>query len=209
MMRKTAVVAGAAMFVMGLGGTASADEPVDTVERTLKPVVVVDAPVDDVKLPGDGQVGGGVVGQPRGVTSAVVGYIRIIRTGTPVLPTTTYALFGALADPTQWTCSGGGGTTSYTVTCLPNVLPVNVSYTCQVLHADIAATTVGASGKTAMDCNSDGVPEAQTGQKFGPAGYDFVWATSTMAVTAFTCTLDLAVPDVTAGCGDPGTVGVE
>ena len=202
------------MFVLGLGGTASAVEPVDTVVATVEKAATVDVPVDhDVVLPGGGAVGGGVGGvrppAATGVTSAVVGYIRIIRTGTFALPTTTYALFGALADPNQWTCSGGGGTSSYTVTCLPNVLPVNVSYTCQVLHADISATTVGSSGKTSMDCNSDGVPEAQTGQKFGPGGYDFVWATSTMPVTAFTCTLDLAVPDVTSGCGDPGTVGVE
>ncbi|HVF06745.1 MAG TPA: hypothetical protein VNA20_18055 [Frankiaceae bacterium] len=146
---------------------------------------------------------------PPSVRSAVVGYIRIVRDGSAAQPTTTWVASGALSDPNQWSCTGSGGSTSYTVTCTPLVLPVDVNYTCDVLHADIYATTAGASGRTSMDCNSDGIPEAQTGQQFGPGGYDFVWAASTMPVTAFTCTLDLAVPTVTAGCGDPGLVGIE
>jgi hypothetical protein len=220
-MRIAKVLAGVAVLGTLTSGGAAATEPIDTIERLVGRDVVpaieiarnpVGDVVDDanaaVKQVAGGIDAGGAVGG-RGVNSAVVGYIQIVRDGTIANPTTTWALFGALADPNEWSCSGGGGASSFSVTCTPVTLPLNVSYTCQVLHADVNAVTVGASGRTIMDCNSDGVPEAQTGQKIGPAGYDTVWAVSTTSVTSFTCTMDLAAPLTRSGCGDPGLVTVE
>lgn len=209
MLRTTGVVAGVAMFVMGLGGTASANEPVDTVVRTVESLGTVDVPGE---LPGGGGitvprvVGGDTIvpARPR-LQSAVVGYIQIART---TAGGTSHEVFGALKDPTQWSCSGGG-TLSYTVTCTPLPSTVTINYRCDVLNIHVSAVTPGSSGRTSMDCNSDGVPEAQTGQVFGPGGYDTVSNISGVPVTRFTCTLDLGVPDVYATCGDPGLVGVE
>ena len=152
-----------------------------------------------------GAVTGGVTTQPTGARSAVVGYIRITWTA---LNGPSYRLSGALQDGNQWSCVGGGGTTSYTVTCSPVRLPVGVKYTCDVLHADIATSSAAGTGRTSLDCDSDGVPEAQTRQVFGTGGRDFRWAVDTRPVTRFTCTVDLVVPDLTSGCGDPGLVGV-
>lgn len=148
---------------------------------------------------------------------AVVGYVRILNHNLSVaLPpnvahsveTPRYVLFGALADPNQWSCSGSGDTSSYTVTCLPVTLPLNVSYLCSVLHADISTASRGASGRTTMDCNGDGAPEGVT-KTVTNFGRHSVWSSSRVPVTAFVCTLDLAVPVSTAGCGDPGAARVE
>lgn len=204
MLRKTGVVAAsAAMFVALLGGTSYADEPVDTVNRTLKTAVGGHA------LPGGIDTGGGV--RPPAGNSSVVGAIDItwqeivvVNGGGP-----TYTLYGALADANQWSCGEGPATaTSYSVVCTPQTLPVNVSYTCQVLHADIMGFAVTSAGRTTMDCNGDGVPEAQTDTISG-TGFDNTWAVSTMPVTTFTCIVDLVVPSISARCGDPGIVTVE
>ena len=189
------VAAAVATFVVVLGGTSYAEEPFDTVKQ----VAVVGGGIDTVG-------GGGA----RGGNSSVVGAIDItwqdvvsVNGGGP-----TYTLYGALADPNQWACGATNATaTSYTVACTPQTLPVNVSYTCQVLHADIMGMGAAAAGRTTMDCNGDGVPEAQTDQIAGTA-WDNTWAVSTMPVSVFTCTVDLVVPSISSRCGDPGLVTV-
>ena len=156
------------------------------------------------KVPG--AIGGTTITtRPTTARSAVVGYIRIVWTaaGGP-----SYWLSGALQDGNQWSCVGGGGGASYSVTCSPVRLPVGVRYTCDVLHADIATTSASGAGQTSLDCDSDGVPEARTRYVVG-SGRDFRWAVDTRPVTRFTCTVDLVVPNITSGCGDPGLAGVE
>lgn len=146
-------------------------------------------------------------------SSPVLGYISIQQLGTQLTP--SHTLYGVLANAALWTCSGGvvlGG--FYEVTCAPVSNAVNLVWHCDVLHADIALLTPQAAGHTSMDCNSDGVPEAQTVYLNGGPNYDFVWASSPMAVTKFTCRVDAkkngvlipAVKDFRAGCGDPGVV---
>lgn len=149
---------------------------------------------------------GGVTAQPTSARSAVVGYIRIVWTAQGGA---SYWLSGALQDGNQWSCVGDGDTSSYTVTCSPVRLPVGVRYTCDVLHADIATTSAAGSGRTSLDCDSDGIPEARTRHVAGSGGRDFRWAVDTRPVTKFTCTVDLVVPNITSGCGDPGLVSVE
>lgn len=204
MLRRTGLVAaGAAMFVTLLGGTTYADEPVDTVNNTAKRLAGGQA------LPGGIDTGGGV--RPPAGNSSVVGAIDItwqdvvaVNGGGP-----TYTLYGALADPNQWSCAEGPATaTSYSVVCAPQTLPVDVSYTCQVLHADIFGLGATSAGRTTMDCDGDGVPEAQTDAISG-TNFDSTWAVSTAAVSTFTCVVDGVTPSISARCGDPGLVTVE
>lgn len=206
MLRTRKVMAGTVALVAVLGGAAIAEEPVDTIVAAVEDATGVDLPKVDTG-PVVVEPGGGVGGVGRGVRgrSAVVGYIQIIASAEAG---TTHTLVGALADPNEWTCSGGGGGGSYTVSCKPVALPVVMDYHCDVLHADAQGMSETGSVRTSMDCDGDGAPESQTILAQGLTGYDFKWSVDTRLVTAFTCTADNLVPDARAGCGDPGFVGV-
>src|SRR3712207_2715733 len=150
-------------------------------------------------------------------SSPVVGYIYITYNTALGQTAPSYQLFGALAAPALWTCSdnlsSGYPAVPYAVTCVPTSTAVNLAWHCDVLHADIAGLSPTASAHTSLDCNGDGTPEAQTVYVAGVL-YDFVWATNTMPVSKFVCTVDgkkfgvtgAATPDYRAGCGDPGVV---
>lgn len=199
MLRVLTVVAGTAVFAVTLGAPGSADDVVGDTVATVEAATGVNA----------GNLPNTVVAGGRG-RSAVVGAIIITSTaGTTGATTPDYRLIGALADPTQWTCRGGGTTAYYRVTCVPQPLPVSVQYHCDVLHADGVAPFAGSSVRSTMDCDSDGQPEAQTDVVTGPAGWDTELAIDMRAVTAFTCIADNGAGDWTARCGDPGYVGVE
>lgn len=205
MLRTHKVLAGAAALTAVLSGAATAVDPVDTVLKKVEQATGVDVPNVDAGpvVVGPGGGAGGGVGRARG-RSAVVGYIQIVANGTG----TSYTLLGALGDTNQWTCSGSGGGSSYTVSCLPVGLPVTMDYHCDVLHADASPMSTAGQVRTSMDCDGDGVPEVQTAVATGVEGYDSKWAVDTRLVTAFTCTADSLVPDARSGCGDPGFVGV-
>ena len=204
MLRTSSVLAATAAMVAVTGGTALAVDPVDTVVRTVNKVAA------GVDVPGGGEVigGPGGIGGVRGGRSAVVGFVSMQYNQT-LDAAPRYHLVGALADPNQWTCAGSGDGATYSVTCLPVSLAVPMSYHCDVLHADIYTSSQDGSGRTTLDCDSDGVGEAQTDVVTGVGGNDHTWAVDTRHVTAFTCTIDSGRPDWSGGCGDPGLVGVE
>lgn len=145
-------------------------------------------------------------------SSPVVGYIYIQQIGTQLTP--SHQVYGVLANPALWTCTGGMAGVAYEVTCIPTPNLVNLVWHCDVLHADIAVLTAQSAGHTAMDCNGDGTYEAETSYLNGGPNYDFVWASSQMAVSKFVCRVDAkknsvlvpAVKDFRGGCGDPGLV---
>ena len=145
-------------------------------------------------------------------SSPVVGYIYIEQIGAQAAP--SYTLYGALGDTNLWKCTSGMNGVGFEVTCTPKDNAVNLVWHCDVLHADIALLSAQAAGHTALDCNSDGIYEAETTYYNGGPNYDFVWAQSTMAVTKFTCRVDAkkngvlipAIKDFRAGCGDPGLI---
>lgn len=148
-----------------------------------------------------------------GVTSTVLGYVFIDHQATVGAPL-TYRLFGAVAAPTEWTCSDSTSTTgAYTVTCTPT--PSNfVSWRCDVLHADASTSSSAARMRTILDCNGVAPAEAQTSAVGGTGGHDTQMALAAASVTAFSCTVDdgagnAPVPDFAGGCGDPGLVDVE
>jgi hypothetical protein len=193
-------VVGAAALTAVLAGSAMAVEPVDTVVKKVENTTGVH--VDTGPVVGGPGGGGGRGARGR---SAVVGYIQIFSTDEAG---TGHALLGGLSDPHQWACSGGGSGSSYSVTCKAVALPVVMDYHCDVLHADASPLSETGAARTSMDCDSDGVPEVQTALAQGMAGYEFKWSVDTRLVTEFTCTVDSIVPNVRAGCGDPGLVGV-
>ncbi|HEX8001691.1 MAG TPA: hypothetical protein VF519_03240 [Mycobacteriales bacterium] len=189
-----AAVAFAVVTAVAVAGPAYAVEPVDTVVKTVQNTV-------GGRVPGTGPV----TGAPARARSAVVGYVAIGWAGDTAGP--SYTLAGALADPTQWACTDNGGTTTYSVTCLPVPLVLPVEYHCDVLHADLLGLSTAAAGRTSLDCDSDGVAEARTRAVSG-VDSDGVYAVDTRLVTAFTCTVDGGHPDYQGGCGDPGLVGI-
>lgn len=169
-------------------------------------------PGDVVVRPGPVAGGGGTVA--GGVHSAVVGYISIQYLASQGQTQPSYQLSGALADPTQWTCSDNWPVTPYKVTCVPASSLVVLDWHCDVLHADVRTVSAAARARTTLDCDGGATPpEAQTAIVTGPIGYDFIWSQSNVFVTQFSCTVDggllPAAPDYTAGCGDPGlpTIG--
>ena len=206
MRRALTVLAGTAVLAVTLGSPVSGEEPVDTVVATAQSTAAtVQDKVQNVHVPGGaGAIGGGASGR-----SAVVGAIVVTSTAATTGAQPEHRMIGALADPTQWTCTGGGTTALYRVTCVPRQLPVPVAYHCDVLHADALVPLAGSSARTSMDCDSDGQPEARTALVTGPNGWDTDLAVDTRAVTAFTCVVDSGAGDYTARCGDPGYVGVE
>ncbi len=143
-------------------------------------------------------------------SSPVVGYISIQQIGNQLTP--SHQVYGVLANASLWTCAGGAVGIAYEVTCTPTSNAVNLVWHCDVLHADIVLMTVPAAGHTSLDCNGDGIYEAETSYLNGGPNSDFVWATSPMAVSTFTCRVDAkkngvlvpAVKDFRGGCGDPG-----
>jgi len=196
-----AVVAG----VMVAGTVAAYADPVDDVVQTVNDVATVHPPIDHPPVVGGGGVTGGTTGR-----SAVVGYIFVQASGDAV---PTYTLAGALGNSDLWVCRGGGTSASYTVTCVPASTAVELTWHCDVLHADVSTTSDAGLARTTLDCDSDGVGEAQTATVSGFVGHDSKWSVDTRLVTAFTCTIDGggtdAHADWTGGCGDPGLVGVE
>lgn len=198
MRRAITVLAGTAVFAVALGTPGSANDPVGEVVAAAEQATGVQV----------GPLPNTVVGGGR-ARSAVVGAIVITSTAATTGAQPSYGLIGALADPTQWSCAGGGSTALYRVTCVPQPLPVTVVYHCDVLHADALAPFAGSSVRSTMDCDSDGQAEAQTNVVTGPAGWDTELAVDMRAVTAFTCIADHGAGDWTARCGDPGLVGVE
>ena len=146
-------------------------------------------------------------------SSPVVGYIYIQQIGAQATP--SHQVYGVLANPSLWTCTAGMVGVGYEVSCVPTSNALNLVWHCDALHADIAVLTpVTSAGHTAMDCNGDGTPEAQTQYLGGGPNYDFKWALSQIPVSKFTCRVDAlkngivvpAVPDFRGGCGDPGLV---
>jgi len=200
-LRRSSVLAAAVAAFAVSAGAAGAVEPVDTVVRAVEKATGTDVPNPGAEV--IGQPGGGV-GGVRGGRSAVVGYISVSWVGTT---TPSYTLAGALADPNEWRCSDNGGTTTYSVTCVPVPLVLPMEYHCDVLHADASGASAQSSVHTALDCDSDGVAEAETDTVTG-VGWDNDWAVDTRLVTAFTCTV-VSRPDSHGGCGDPGLVGVQ
>lgn len=215
--RAMTVVAGTAVFATTIGMAASADtvdKVISTVESAVDASTVdvshVEATVDGVvddgvggTKPVVGGIGGGDggVGPVRG-KSAVVGYIAMESSDTLGLAP-TWQVWGQLSDPTQWACSGSGTASSYTVTCLPTTALLPLTYKCDVLHADISTLSPNSSGRTSLDCDSDGTAEAATAVVSGLDG-NSVWSVDGRDVTAFTCTVDHAHGDWRGGCGDPG-----
>ncbi len=203
-MIRTAVLALAAGAVVA-GSVAAYADPVDDVQKAVEDALVVRPPVVDHPP----VVGGGVTGGTTG-RSAVVGYIFVQASGDAA---PTYTLAGALGDSSLWTCTGGGTSAKYAVTCLPASTAVELTWHCDVLHADVTTSSAQGLAHTSLDCDSDGVPEAQTATVSGFPGHDSKWSVDTRLVTAFTCRIDGggedARPDWTGGCGDPGLVGVE
>lgn len=208
--RAMTVVAGTAVFVTTIGIAASADtveQVVHTVERAADGVSVDTTVVDDTvggTAPVVGGIGGGDtgVGGPVRGTSPVVGYIAIESSETVGLAP-TWQVWGQLADPTQWACAGSGTAASFSVRCVPTVSVLPVAYKCDVLHADISTASPTSSGRTSLDCDSDGTPEAATDVVSGINGAS-VWSVDGRGVSAFTCTIDHAAGDWRGGCGDPG-----
>jgi hypothetical protein len=198
---RRSVLAAAVAAIAVSAGAAVAVEPVDTVVSAVEKAAGVRVP-----RPGAEVIGGpgGGVGGVRGGRSAVVGYISVtwVETAAP-----SYTLLGALADPNEWSCTDNGGTTTYSVTCVPVPLVLPMAYHCDVLHADASGASEQATVHTSLDCDSDGVAEAATGTVNG-VGNDRNWAVDTRLVTAFTCTVE-SRPNAHGGCGDPGLVGVE
>jgi hypothetical protein len=194
MIRKT-TLALAAVAVLACAGTALAD-PVDDVTKKVHTATGgTTGGVGDVVGTGGGRSG----------RSAVVGYTVITANGDS---TPTYSLLGALSDPALWTCSGAGTSATYTVTCLPASAAVDLHWHCDVLHTDASTTSDAGQARATLDCDGDGTPEAQTDVAHAFDSKN-KWSVDTRLVTAFTCTVDLGVPNWTGGCGDPGLVGVE
>jgi hypothetical protein len=200
--RKAVLAVAAGVIVAGT--VAAYADPVDDVLQTVNDVAHVRPPVVD-RPP---VLGGGVTGVSG--RSAVVGYIFVQASGDAV---PTYTLAGALGDADLWACHGGGTSASYTVSCVPASAAVELTWHCDVLHADVSTTSAAGLARTTLDCDSDGVGEAQTATVSGLPGHDSKWSVDTRLVTAFTCTIDGggadAHADWTGGCGDPGLVGVE
>ena len=146
------------------------------------------------------------------VSGAVVGYVQITYITALGQTAPSFTAYGVLATP-AWSCTdnltSGYPAAPYAVTCVPTG-PVDLSYHCDVLHADIHGLSLTAKARTSLDCDGVAGPEAQTAY-IGGTVYDFDWAASSTSVTKFTCTVDgnqvpAASPDYRAGCGDPGTV---
>lgn len=176
-------------------------DPVDDVVRAAEKATGVDVPEVGRDVVGPG---GGVPG--AGARSAVVGYVFIEYLASQGQLAPSFTPTGALADPNLWTCSDNAPAVPYTVTCTPQPSTL-LTWSCDVLHADITTLSAGSRARTSLDCDGGGA-EAQTGIVIG-TGHDFQWAVNA-PVTAFTCTVDggslPAVPDYYAGCGDPGLV---
>jgi hypothetical protein len=198
-MRK-ALLACAAGALLAATATAYAD-PVEDAKREVEKATGTHVPPTD-GLPGTGGIG-------KNGRAGVVGYITIQSQGEAE---PTWTLIGALADPSLWVCTGGGDVTRYVVTCLPASTAVNLTWHCDVLHADVTGMSDVSRAHTALDCDSDGVPESETKTVTG-VDHDSKFAADTRVVSAFTCTVDgggdVAVAGYTGGCGDPGYVGVE
>lgn len=214
-LRSCSVAAATAALVAMSGGAALAVEPVDTVVKTVENETGVNLPGTGVGGIGGpivaGPGGGGIdgIGGVRGGRSAVVGYITITYNTATGDDGPSYGLHGALSDPAQWSCAGAGTGASYTVTCLPVALVLPMTYHCDVLHADASTLDDTGSARASLDCDNDGVAEAETQTVTGAFGHDSKWSVDTRAVTAFRCTVDNAAPSYVVGCGDPGLVGVE
>jgi hypothetical protein len=193
-----AAVAGAVL----VSAAAAYADPVEDAKREVERTTGVRLPPTN---------GGPVVvgGIGKGGRSGVVGYITIQSQGTA---TPTYTLMGALADEALWVCSGAGDVTRYAVTCLPASTAVDLVWHCDVLHADVTGMSDGSRAHTALDCDSDGAPEAET-KTVTNVDHDSKFAADTRVVSAFTCTIDggadVAIANYAGGCGDPGYVGVE
>lgn len=217
LLRAMTVLAGTAVFVPMIGMAASADTVdtvVNTVQKTVEDGTTIDVPgttvggTVDRALAGTKPVVGGGIGDIGGVgpvrgTGPVVGYITIASSNTVGLAP-TWNVHGALADPTQWACTGAGTATSYSVTCLPTVPVLPLAYKCDVLHADVHTASAGSTARTTLDCDSDGTGEVATSTVSGATGWDSKWSADGRAVSAFTCTIDNAKGDWGGGCGDPG-----
>lgn len=218
MARTHRLVAGAALVLTALTGSAYADDVNATVSSGDTAIAIH---VDD---PSDGSSGGARVaaraagqeadfaadpahnlepignipGGPKGARSAVVGYISIQNaTYTPQQALTTapqVTLSGALNDGNLWSC-GVPATFNpalpYTVTCTPKPSVV-LSWDCDVLHTDISTIDETAQARTSMDCDGDFVAEAVTKTATGNGldSHDSVWAAADIPVSTFSCTVD-------------------
>jgi hypothetical protein len=141
------------------------------------------------------------------VYGAVAGMISVVR---PAAGPPTVQAIGYFSDPDLFTCtqSAFDPLLPFSVTCVPQP-SAPVTFYCAVLHANAFSGSPAAHLRTEMDCDGDSVPEARTRTVAGNGDFDLVWATSNVAVTAFTCTFDdgaghALAPDTTGGCGDPG-----
>lgn len=209
--RSISLVAGLAVAGAVLAGTSASADPITDLTKTVEHTVRVNVPPADTGPVVGGGVGGGV-GRGGG-RSAVVGYISVVWLRSQGQPTPTYTLSGALAVPETWRCSSADAGSSFSVTCVPASTAVELTWHCDVLHADVSTSSAEAAARTSLDCDSDGAPEAQTATATGIGGHDSKWSVDTRIVSAFTCTIDnpngSATPDYIAGCGDPGLVGLE
>ena len=191
-MRRALTVAFVAGLFLAPMAPASAADPIDDATRVVERFVGVRP--------------GGIVPPIYG---PVVGYIAISNAASP---TPVVTLHGALADPTQWTCTipSYDPAAPYTVGCTPapNVV---LTWECAILHADATTHEAGSLARASMDCDGDGSPEAQATAQGAtyPDGSARTFSSSNVTVTEFRCTLDDAAggPALgrwTIGCGDPG-----
>lgn len=122
---------------------------------------------------------------PPVVHSPMVGQVVA---GGGVLSSPQFAVTGDFANPAWWTCGASGGTTTpYVVTCTPQPGTL-LDWHCSLLSAFVLHGPSTLPARTSLDCDG-GAPEAQA-QAPATGGQATQAATSGVAVSAFTCTVD-------------------